>query len=396
MYKRLTRLLAGKLHLYIGLWFGAVFVMLGLTGSVIAWLPELDARLNPALLHAAPRTAADVMLAPQAVIDRLGADPAYGKPAQLILPAHRHDVYVASYRRPQPKASPQASWSMAQAVTRQVMIDPYSLQVKGERDWGRFGLSNPLLMSSLFHLHRYLVAGEVGKTIIGISGLALLTMALSGIVLWWPRPNWPALRRALRVSHGGSWPRFHHSLHRTTGFFAMPVLAVLAFSGLYFNLPQWVLPVVGTLAQLSPSGKLSNTTSRGEQIDVAQAVSAAQRLFPGARVSRIALPATGSMPYEIRLRQETEVARGDGATRVTLDAFSGKPLRIRNPLQAPAGERFLGWLFPLHSGQAFGVGGRIFISVFGLIPLVFFLTGVLVWRKKRGRKAARVDNRIVG
>jgi uncharacterized iron-regulated membrane protein len=382
MLKRLSRLFVGKLHLYLGLWFGAVFVMLGLSGSLIAWLPELDAGLNPALLRAAPRGPAEslAMLIPvtpqavQAAIDRLSADLAYGAPMQLTLPAHARDVYVASYRRPE-----------APAVTRQVMLDPYSLQINGERDWGRFGLSRPLLMPTLFHLHRYLVAGEAGKTIIGISGLALLAMAFSGLVLWWPRPNWPALRRALRISHGGSWPRFHYSWHRSTGFFCAPVLAVLAFSGVYFNLPHWVLPAVGAMATLSPSDKLNNAAMVGRQINAAEAMALAQRLYPAARVSRIGFPAKPALPYEIRLRQPGELAQGDGATRVTLDAFSGKVLRVRDPLAAPAGDRFLSWLFPLHSGQAFGIGGKIFISLFGMVPLAFFVTGVLIWRKRASR-----------
>jgi len=44
-----------KLHLYAGLWFGVLFVLLGLTGSAIAWMPELDAYLNPTLLQASRR-----------------------------------------------------------------------------------------------------------------------------------------------------------------------------------------------------------------------------------------------------------------------------------------------------------------------------------------------------
>ena len=47
----------------------------------------------------------------------------------------------------------------------------------------------------------------------------------------------------------------------------------------------------------------------------------------------------------------------------------------------------LGWQFPLHSGQAFGVAGRIFFTVFGLMRLLFMLTVTLVWwKRRRGRK----------
>ena len=381
MSKRLSKWLITKLHLYVGLWFGALFVLLGLTGSAIAWMPELDAWLNPTLLQASmPAPGQVFQVTPrsvQAVVERLTADPAYGKPTQINPPSDARDVYVASYRQPG-KPSP-----FSQAIVRQVMLDPYTLQVKGERDWGRFGLTRPLLMSGMFHLHRYLLSGDVGKTITGISGVMLLLMAISGIYLWWPRLQWTAIRRALTVSHGGSWPRFNYTFHKAAGFFAAPVLAVIAFSGIYFNLPQLVVPLVGLVSSVPATEKLKNAAQDGVQLDAGEAMAAAQQLYPQARVSRIVLPAKPDLPYDIRVRQPDEIAHGDGATRLTLDARSGLPLRIRDPLTAPFGERFLGWQFPLHSGQAFGVAGRSFITVFGLMPLLFMLTGTLVWWKRR-------------
>ena len=385
MSKRPIKWLLAKLHLYAGLWFGALFVLLGLTGSAIAWMPELDAYLNPTLLQASTPAAGQVLrVTPgtvQAVVDQLTADPAYGKPAQLNPPADARDVYVASYRQAG-KPSP-----FSQAIVRQVMVDPYTLQVKGERDWGRFGLTRPLLMSGMFHLHRYLLTGDTGKTVTGISGVLLLLMALSGIYLWWPRMQWTAIKRALTVSHGGSWPRFNYTLHKAAGFFAAPVLAVIAFSGIYFNLPQLVVPLVDLVSTVPDTAKLNNVQRDGALLDAGAAMAAAQRLYPQARVSRIVLPAKKDLPYDIRVRQPDEIAHGDGATRITLDARSGLPLRIRDPLTASYGERFLGWQFPLHSGQAFGVAGRSFITLFGLMPLLFMLTGTLVWwKRRRGRK----------
>ncbi|KAB8056191.1 PepSY domain-containing protein [Janthinobacterium sp. FT14W] len=385
MSKRPIKWLLAKLHLYAGLWFGALFVLLGLTGSAIAWMPELDAYLNPTLLQASTPAAGQVFrVTPgtvQAVVDQLTADPVYGKPAQLNPPADARDVYVASYRQAG-KPSP-----FSQAIVRQVMVDPYTLQVKGERDWGRFGFTRPLLMSGMFHVHRYLLTGDAGKTVTGISGVLLLLMALSGIYLWWPRLQWTAIKRALTVSHGGSWPRFNYTLHKAAGFFAAPVLAVIAFSGIYFNLPQLVVPLVDLVSTVPDTAKLNNVQQDGAPLDAGAAMAAAQLLYPQARVSRIVLPAKKNQPYDIRVRQLDEIAHGDGATRITLDARSGLPLRIRDPLTASYGERFLGWQFPLHSGQAFGVAGRSFITLFGLMPLLFMLTGTLVWwKRRRGRK----------
>ena len=65
---------------------------------------------------------------------------------------------------------------------------------------------------------------------------------------------------------------------------------------------------------------------------------------------------------------------------------------MADPLRAPGGDRFLAALFPLHSGEAFGTAGKVFISVLGLTPLAFFVTGLVVWlkfRRKPKKKAGR-------
>ena len=396
MVRGLTRSLFQKIHLYIGLCFGGIFILLGLTGSAIAWLHEIDSMLNPDLFHVGSMSGvvADnpVRVAPakvQEVLDRLAADPQYGRPVQLILPEHTDEVFVAWYR----KESLDNASLLAIKISRQVMVNPYTLQVTGERNWGELGISRRLIMPTIFHLHRYLLAGEFGKTVIGVSGLVLVITTISGIVLWWPSLKRKALRQAISISYRGSWPRFNYSSHRAAGFFVAPVFVVLGFSGWYFNLPKWVTPIVGSIATVSAPDKPANRAPRSATlISPGQAMEAAQVLFQNSRISRIVLPSNSSMPYEIRLRQPDEIRKGDGATRIMVDAYSSEILQVRDPMRAPGGDRFLNWLFPLHSGEAFGNVGRIFISCFGVVPLFFLITGLRVYlkQKKKHRSGATV------
>jgi uncharacterized iron-regulated membrane protein len=299
----------------------------------------------------------------------------------VTLPERGGEVAVAWYRLPSDGGP------FALDRSRQVMVDPADLAVTGERVWGDIGLTRPLLMPTLFHLHRYLLAGAVGKTVIAVSGLALLFMSVVGVVLWWPRATIAAWRKAFTVAHRGSWPRFNVSFHRAAGAVVAPVLAVLGFSGCLFNQPQWITPIVGSLAAVSPQEKLKGGAAG--DVQVARAVQTAADLFPAARVSRVGLPAKPGLPYEIRLRQPGEVRQGDGNTRVTVDAATGRILRVRDPLRAPAGDRFLDWQFPLHTGEAFGSAGRMIITAAGLAPAAFMLTGLAVWWRRKVSRGAR-------
>ena len=382
-------------HLWTGLIFGTILVLQGLTGSLLSWVHELDALLNPGLLHVAPPPAmrageplrvqaADA----QAVHDLLASDKRYGKPSMLMLPERAGDVYVAWYR----PGKPASDWE--QAVTRQVMVDPATSVVLGERNWGEAGLSRPLLMPTLFHFHRYLLTGETGKLVIAVQGLALVLMTLTGIVIWWPRMTRSAIANALSVRFGGSWPRFSFQLHRSAGALCAPVLLFLGFSGVHFNMPAWTTPLVGTVAPVTPNAKPVNLSDAGlAPLSLAGAMAAAQARFPEARIGRVNFPAGASGPWEVRVRQPGELRQGPGATRISIDARDGRILRVADPLRGPGGDRFLAALFPLHSGEAFGVAGKAFISFMGVTPLAFFVTGIVVWlkfrRKPKKKGAAR-------
>ncbi|CAN7465201.1 PepSY-associated TM helix domain-containing protein [Massilia sp. LjRoot122] len=378
-------------HLWAGLIFGTILVLQGLTGTVIGWRHELDAWLNPGLLQVAPPPGAvagsEARPSPaqvSAVLTRLAGDPAYGRPDSLFLPEVHGDVYVAWYR----PGKPASSWT--QGVTRQVMVDPANLAVLGERNWGEAGLSRPLLMPTMFHLHRYLMAGDVGKVVIAVQGVALLLLALTGIVVWWPKMTLSAFWHAITVRRGSNWPKFNFQLHRAAGFYTAPVLLVLAFSGIYFNMPDWVTPAIRAVAPLSKNDKQLNASPKdAPRIDAGAAMTAAQARFPEGRVSRISIPAKPEQPYEVRLRQPGELRHGPGATRVSVDAGSGAVLRAIDPLSARGGDWFVSTMFPLHSGEAFGTLGRVVISIAGFTPLLFFITGLVVWIKFRRKPAKR-------
>jgi uncharacterized iron-regulated membrane protein len=382
--KRYVRLV----HLWTGLVFGTLLVLQGLTGAALSWRHELDRLLNPGLLHVAPppqlRDGGPMRVSPataQAALDRLSADPRYGRPTLLMFPERAGDVFIAWYR-----PVPAPTWT--QGVTRQVMLDPATLAVTGERNWGEAGLSRPLLMPTLFHLHRYLMAGEGGKVVVAIEGIALMLAALTGLVVWWPKMTAAAIGHALTVRFGGSWPRLSFQLHRSAGFFVAPLFLFTGFSGVHFNMPAWITPAIKAVAPLPAQGKAVNLSDPASpRIGPRLALESAQAAFPEARITRLTMPAGPSQPYEVRVRQEGELRHGDGATRISVDGGDGKVLRVLDPMRATGGDAFIATLYPLHTGEAFGLAGRAWISLYGLMPLAFFVTGLVVWIKfRRARK----------
>jgi len=126
----------------------------------------------------------------------------------------------------------------------------------------------------------------------------------------------------------------------------------------------------------------------GRRIDVSRATAIAQYVFPDAEFKRVKLPSQPKDSFEVRLRQPGEVRKSSGNSRVWIDQFSGEVLSVRDWNQRSAADAFFAWQFPLHNGEAFGLVGRWIVFVSGLMPAVLYVTGLLVWwRRRRARRS---------
>src|SRR4030095_4817022 len=83
-----------------------------------------------------------------------------------------------------------------------------------------------------------------------------------------------------------------------------------------------------------------------------------------------------------------------------VDASSGDIIGLKLTSTSSAGDLFLTWIFPLHTGTAFGMPGRIVIALAGVVLVGLMVTGLYVWgvkwqmRRKAHRLHARVDARL--
>ena len=78
-----------------------------------------------------------------------------------------------------------------------------------------------------------------------------------------------------------------------------------------------------------------------------------------------------------------------GRRQIILDQYTGRILHVADPLTGKGGNVFLQWQWPLHSGQALRMGGRILVFITGLACTVLFITGIIRWLQKRRVKQHR-------
>jgi uncharacterized iron-regulated membrane protein len=105
------------------------------------------------------------------------------------------------------------------------------------------------LVSDLLDLHDNLLAGSAGRQVNGIGALAVLVLAMTGLVIWWPgTKTW---RRSLTLPRHIGWQRATWHLHSMIGFWTMAFTVVFAMSGAYLAFPNTFQAIADWLEPLT-------------------------------------------------------------------------------------------------------------------------------------------------
>lgn len=66
-----------------------------------------------------------------------------------------------------------------------------------------------------------------------------------------------------------------------------------------------------------------------------------------------------------------------------IDMDDGRVVGVRHDNGTSAGDQFFAWQYPLHSGKAFGLTGRLLVLLGGAVTLWLCLSGLKLWRRRR-------------
>lgn len=363
-------------HRYLGLFLGAVLSVVGLTGSGLAFWQEIDAWLNPemAKVEAPPAGTAAYRPLREILAAADAAMPPDAKSSYAYYPRGPDFAFWFFYDGPKDADD--------QFDTLNVFVNPYTAEVTGTRIW--YHAHNPLkhcFVGFLFKLHYALLLGRTGAALVGFLGVFLLISVLSGLILWWPLTGkW---RRALTIKPRAGKERLNYDLHKTFGFYLLPVLAALAISGVSFNLPEqfvWLVELFSPVGKQTPAS-IPDPPDR-PAMDPELALQGVLNRFPDERPYWFAVPPSPSAPYALTLNAPAGHFFS-GRHQLAVDRYTGEILEDKSPVAGSGGQIFMQWQWPLHSGYALGMTGRISVLLAGFACILLFVTGVVRWLQKR-------------
>ena len=347
------------LHLLAGVTAGAVILIMSATGVILALKPQIQNWIDRDVRYVTPQPA------------RLGAQ-----------------ELLSAIKAARPESSPQSltlARDPALAATvnlgreGNIYINPYTGIVLGS---GSVRTSE--FFQSMTNWHRYLATGgesrAAGRAITGISNLAFLVLALSGLYIWCPREfTRKALRPIVWFRQTSTGRARDFNWHNTIGFWCLLPIVFMTASGVVLSYP-WANDLVYRLTGSQvpvrgggPGGPASG--GEGAAGRGGQALSGGGRgtVIP-AELDRIWARAEARVPTWSILSMRLPAREGapvaftitDGAnwnqfarSNLTVNGASGDVVQWQPYDNSSVGQKVRGWLRFAHTGELGGLPGQL-------------------------------------
>lgn len=340
------------LHLWVGLGVGALFALIGLSGTVLVFHDDLLRWQHPQLVAQEARADGAVL-------------------ADVLATWRPRGLTAIDVPKPG-----LAAWQGYFADGRRGYFAP---------DDGALLLMRSVDDDALLWLHEFhtgLLGGEAGHQAVGLIGWVSLGLLLTGLYLWWPRRG--RLRAQLTV-HAGPPVRRWLTWHRSAGALLLPLLLLSTLTGVgmvYHDGARALLVALFGGGDPPAEPKRAPTDAAP---DWPRILATAATALPDARLTRIALPAPGSDVIGFRARMAGEW-HPNGRSLVFVDAAGQRALGEHDATAQPAGARLSEAIYPLHIGSVGGATYRWLTALAGLLPAFLLATGFLFWRRRRGKR----------
>jgi uncharacterized iron-regulated membrane protein len=354
-------------HIWIGIPFGLLFCLMGLSGSLILYRDAIEAALRPSW-----------------------------KATKLSNPASVLTEGDRNIRQRWPDATPN------RITFPRVAGEPYEYQMRaGDRSIHAYFDAGTGELLGTFELpwldriagfHQNLLLPPSGRQIVGVIGIGLFLSSLSGLTIWFLRNRmWLS---TFRIAWGAPWNRLSFDLHRAVGFTANVFLLILSVTGICLGFPETFRGfseiATGTTGARAPRITVQSATMK---MPLESYIGAALESVPGGTVREFRFPQAADRPVVVRIWRKGDY-RDEGSNQVSLDPPTARVVAVDKPANWSAARKLASIPSPIHYAEWGGPMVKTLWAIAGVTPLILFVSGFWFWfvgYRVRSRKVKRSE-----
>lgn len=398
--------------------FGANLILFSFTGAILVFYAELNRAIGPrppaALVSVAPLKQSVVTnwKPLQPVVTKILAEYPGAHPAHIRLaPALKSQAAIHSdldlYHRldidlPVPASGSADQERDADPEHINIFIDPVSGHYAQSED-----RADPLRW--IFHLHATFFAGSLGKTLLGIVGLALLVSSVTGLLIYGPFSKGQTFRapktlirntldrNTIQENQSVNRRLFFADWHKLIGILSLAFQLLMATTGLLLTLGTLVIQIYTyvVISQLheSSSDQSSPVATQvspksADWVDLDRVFAQAREIHTDERyVKTILFPGEVQGPNHFGVLAHGTGIFGQYIPQLSmLKAASANDARADMIINLPWYIQLIAAAAPLHFGNFGGLPVKILYCFFGLTSGGLAITGYVMYTIKYRRR----------
>ncbi|QNL52680.1 PepSY domain-containing protein [Olivibacter sp. SDN3] len=350
-----------QVHSFTGLLTGIFLLLLGLSGSALVFMQEIDHYTNRELFAVEVRDT------------QIGVDRIY-----KIITERYPRLSGIGWLNPEASANEAHDFRLylndGNLYTYDlgvITIDPYTGEILRE---GRYDQWQAGMMQWIFQFHFSFHFGMPGTALTAIFGITMLISMLTGLAIY-RKHIW----KVLTFRSGIKWKNKRMAfsgVHRVLGVWSLIFNLIIFFTGFWMNLFAFD-------KQVWESKKSVNTLNMQVEQSFDTLYARALEIMPNLTKKYVYFPTQPGRSFSIRGSLPGNSCLYGNSNAVHIDVQSGNTEKVVLAEHMSAKDKLRAMVLPLHAGTYGGLVLRWFYVVLGLTPGVLCITGFLLWIRRK-------------
>ena len=377
----LFKYIMSVLHLWLGLLSSVIIFIVCLSGSIYAFKTQIENLIDSDVVYIKSNNNSS-KIAIDTILNNF--ENQFGGATNItVFKENNKSILVSSFSR------------------NNIGVSAYYNPISGEL-LGTKNQNSIAFFDFILEVHRFLLAGDVGKFINGVAVLMFIFLLFSGFIIWLPK-RINQLKKSLKIKLDAKFYRVNYDLHRVLGFYSILLLFFISVTGLYVSF-HWVKNVVivglggdsivisdtniALKASLSSSFNVLFDDLSTKENTVIKQKSDLQTLliktdsvlkYNGTKVIQLANENTKSI--NINKMNTDNLLHFYVPDKIEF-SIDGKVRKQELFTNLPLHEQFKLIAKPLHTGEIMGLPSIIIYFLISLVGCSLPITGFIIWFKK--------------